>query len=113
MTGLVTHSEGSAKPLAGAAEFVATYGAAAYILCLPLEFTSVWLHQQLSRFVLVLVGLAFGYLVVSRRRSIRVPRNPSVWFLVLYTVVSLASWLGSRATGSLNAVADIALYPFV
>ena len=96
-----------------AAEYVATYGTAAYILSLPLEFTSVWLHQQLSRFVLVFVGLAFGYLVVSRRRFLTVPRRPSVWLLVLYIVASLASWLLSRAPGSLSSVADITLYPLV
>ena len=64
MTALVGRAGGSARPLDRAAEFVATYGAAAYIVCLPLEFTSVWLHQQLSRFVLVLLALALAYLVV-------------------------------------------------
>jgi hypothetical protein len=96
-----------------AAEYVATYGTAAYILTLPLEFTSVWLHQQLSRFVLVFVGLAFAYLVVSRRRFLTVPRSTSVWLLVLYVVASLASWLVSRAPGSLASLADITLYPLV
>lgn len=113
MTALVGRAGGSARPLDRAAEFVATYGAAAYIVCLPLEFTSVWLNQQLSRFVLVLVALAFAYLVVWRQRTITVPRSPSVWLLVLYMVASLASWLTSRAAGSFSSVADIALYPLV
>jgi len=113
MTALVGRAGGSARPLDRAAEFVATYGAAAYIVCLPLEFTSVWLHQQLSRFVLVLLALAFAYLVVWRQRTITVPRSPSAWLLVLYVGASLASWLTSRAPGSFNSVADIALYPLV
>ncbi len=96
-----------------AAEYAATYGTSAYILTLPLEFTSVWLHQQLSRFVLVFVGLAVGYLVISRRRLLKVPSSPSVWLLVIYVVASLASWLLSRAPGSLTSVADLTLYPLV
>ena len=42
-----------------AAELVATYGLAAVVLCLPLEFTTLFFRQQLSRLVLIVVAAAF------------------------------------------------------
>lgn len=96
-----------------AAELVATYGLAAYVVCLPLEFTSVYLHQQLSRFVLGILVVAFVYLLLRRRRTIEWPRYASVYLLLVYLVVSLASWLATRAAGASSSLLDIALYPIV
>jgi O-antigen ligase len=102
----------NANPLTRAAEVVATYGVAAIVLTLPLEFTAKYLHQQLSRFVLAVVLLAFVYLVATRRRSVYLPLRPSVIALALLVVVSIASWAVTRAPGSTNTLLDIALYPF-
>ena len=95
------------------AEFVATYGLGAFVLCLPLEFTSVYLHQQLSRFVLVPLVMAFGYLVVTKRRTLTLPRFSSMYLLLAYLIASLGSWLATRAPGSSSSLLDIALYPLV
>jgi O-antigen ligase len=95
------------------AEAAATYGLAAYILCLPLEFTSVYLKQQLSRFVLVIVAAAFLYLLATQRGRLVVPRTLSVGLLVLYIAASLIGWLMTRSPGSINAVVDLTLYPVV
>jgi O-antigen ligase len=94
------------------AELVATYGVAAFILCLPLEFTAGVLHQQLSRFVLAAMGLAFVYLLATRRRALRVPRSLSAWLLGSFLLASLLSWALTRNPGSTSAIADIVLYPF-
>jgi len=93
------------------AEAIATYGLAAFILTLPLEFTSLLFGQQLSRFVLVVVGLAFLYLLASRRRRLAVPRMLSVYLLLAYIAASLVSWLVTHAPGSASSLLDIALYP--
>jgi O-antigen ligase len=95
------------------AEAVATYGLAAYILCLPLEFTSVYLRQQLSRYVLVVVAAAFLVLLVTGRRRIVIPRTVSAGLLLLYIATSLVSWLITRAPGSISSLADLVLYPVV
>lgn len=95
------------------AEAVADYGVAAIVLTLPLEFTTKLLHQQLSRFVIVVVAAAFAYLVVRRLRSVAIPRSASVWLLLALIAVSLASWLLTRAPGSGSSVSDIVLYPVV
>ena len=95
------------------AEAVANYGLAAYVLCLPLEFTSVYLRQQLNRYVLAIVAAAFLYLLVTGQRRVAVPRTLSVVLLVLYSAASLISWLMTRAPGSINAVADLTVYPVV
>src|SRR2546427_6290333 len=94
------------------AELVATLGGECCTLTLPLEFTSVWLRQQLSRFVLVAMALAFIYLILLGRRKLRVPREPSVWLLLLLVAASVISWALTRAPGSGNSVLDIGLYPF-
>jgi O-antigen ligase len=96
-----------------AAELVATYGLAAIVLTLPLEFTSVPLRQPLSRFVMLVVGLAFAYLVVVRRRTISVPRFLSTWLLLLVVLASLASWALTRTPQSTRSLLDISLYPIV
>ena len=103
----------SASWLTRSAELVAAYGPAAVILTLPLEFTAILLHQQLSRFVLLVVGAAFVYLLAVRRRALVVPRGPSIVLLVLLLAASLVSWALTRRPGSTNSVIDIALYPFV
>ena len=110
----LTVADGSrVGPVTRAAEFVATYGLAAIVLTLPLEFTTMLLHQQLSRLVTLAVAAAFAYLVVVRRRSLTVPRFLSVALLVIYVVASLVSWALTRAPHSINNLADIALYPIV
>ena len=101
------------KRLIRPAELVLTYGPAAYILVLPLELSSVWLRQQLSRYVLVALALAFAFLVLTRRRSLSVPRSWSIVFLVLYVVASLVSWALTRSPGSVNSAAVMTLYPLV
>ena len=83
------------------------------VLTLPLEFTAKFLDQQLSRFVILVVLVAFGYLVVKRRRTLVIPRFASVWLLLVLVIVSILSWLVTRAPGSTNTLLDIALYPFV
>jgi O-antigen ligase len=104
---------GTPSPVDRLAELVATYGPAAVILTLPLEFTSVYLRQQLSRFVLALLLLAFLYLIAVRRRSLRVPRSASVVLLLAYVVVSVMSWLATRSPGSTSSLLDVVLYPMV
>jgi len=96
-----------------AAELVATYGLAAVVLCLPLEFTTLFFRQQLSRLVLIVVAAAFLYLLRARRRRLAVPRYLSVYLLLAYVAASLVSWLWTRAPGSASSLLDIALYPFV
>ena len=95
------------------AEWVVAYGPAAYVVTLPLEFTSVYLRQQLSRFVLIVLAIAFVYLLIARRRSLTVPRSASVYLLLLYLGASFASWLLTRAPGSSSAMLDAFLYPVV
>lgn len=92
---------------------VAGYGVTAIVLTLPLEFTAKVLHQQLSRFVIGIVLLAYVYLLVRRRRSLFVPMFASVWLLCALVAVSLASWLLTRAPGATNSLLDVALYPGV
>lgn len=103
----------SRSPLTRAAELVAAYGLAAVILTLPLEFTTKLLHQQLSRYILVVIGVAFVYLLITRRRALTLPAFLSVALLAIYLMASLLSWTFTRAPYSLNNLADIALYPLV
>jgi putative inorganic carbon (hco3(-)) transporter len=99
---------GQAAWLAG---LVTTYGLAAFIVSLPLEFTAELMRQQLSRLVLLVVAAALIYLLITRRRSLVLPRFASVYLLLLYLAVSLASWAVTRAQGSASSLLDIALYP--
>lgn len=103
----------SVSPVDRVAELVSTYGPAAIILTLPLEFTGIYLRQQLSRFVMIVVLLAFLYLLAVRRRSILIPRSVSAVLLLLYVVASLVSWVVTRAPGSMSALLDVVLYPAV
>jgi O-antigen ligase len=96
-----------------AAEAIADYGVAAIVLTLPLEFTTRLLQQQVSRFVMLVVALAYAYLLMRGRRTLLIPRAPSVWLLLVLIAFSLASWLVTRAPGATNSVADVVLYPVV
>jgi O-Antigen ligase len=104
---------GRTSQLTRFAELVTTYGLAAFVLTLPLEFTALWLHQQLSRLVLAVVAIAFVYLLLTGRRTLAFPRTLSVWLLLAYVVLSLVSWTVTRAPGSGSSVVDVALYPIV
>jgi len=95
------------------ADLIASYGLAAIVLTLPLEFTAKFLHQQLSRFVILVVAAAFGYLLVRGLRTLAIPRFGSVWLLLALVGISILSWLVTRAPGSINTLLDIALYPVV
>jgi O-antigen ligase len=106
------HDRGANWPVR-AAELVAAYGPAAAILTLPLEFTAMFLHQQLSRVVLLAVGAAYVCLLAIRRRTLLLPRSSSVLLLGLFVAASLISWASTRRPGSTSSVADVALYPFV
>jgi O-antigen ligase len=99
--------------LTKAAEAVATYGLAAFVLCLPLEFTARLFGQQLSRYVLVVLAASYIYLMLARRRMPSVPRHLSVALLAAFVVASLASWAVTHAQYSRNSLLDVALYPFV
>jgi len=92
---------------------VARWGLPAFILTLPLEFTSQYLKLQLARIVLVVVAIAFAYLVVTGERKLLVPLGSSSMMLVAFVAVSVLSWLLTRAPGSTNELADVVLYPFV
>ena len=102
-----------ASGITRAAELVATYGLAVYVLCLPLEFTSRIFRQPVSRYVLVAVAASYIYLIVVRRRKISVPRQLSVALLAVFLLASLVSWALTRAQYSVNSLLDIALYPVV
>lgn len=95
------------------AELVLKYGLAAFILCLPLEFTSMFLRQQLSRFVLVVAAAAFVYMAATGRRTLSVPRVASAIVLGLFVLYSVVSWAVTRAPDSKNPLLDVALYPVV
>ena len=99
--------------LTGIAETVTRFGLPLFILCLPLEFTSQLLKIQLARIVLGIVAVAYAYLVVAGRRAVVVPISASNILLAVLVAVAVISWLFTRAAGSLNALADIVLYPFV
>jgi O-antigen ligase len=98
--------------LTRAAEWLATFGPALIILTLPLEFTAMYLGQPIVRWLIVLIAAAFLYLVVTRRRTIALPRQASVIWLGVFVAVSIVSWLVTRAPSSQRAFADVVLYPF-
>jgi O-antigen ligase len=94
------------------AEWLASFGPALIVLALPLEFTAKYMGQPLVRWLMVLVGVALVYLLVTRRRAIALPRQRSVILLGVFVAVSVISWMVTRAPSSQKAVADVALYPF-
>jgi len=100
-----------ASALARAAERLAGYGPALIILTLPLEFTALYLRQPLVRWVLVLVAAALGYLLLTRRRTLVLPRQASAIWLGCFVVAALVSWAATHAPASLRQLADVALYP--
>ena len=93
------------------AEVVATFGVPVFLLCLPLEFTSTIFRLQLARIVLLVVGVAFAYLVVVGQRRLVIPVSTSSILIAVFAAAAVLSWLTTRAPGSLNALADITLYP--
>jgi len=95
------------------AQALAKYGLAAFVLTLPLEFTIKLLPVQLSRLVLLAVAIAYVYLLARGRRDFLLPRSGSVWLLVALVAVSIASWLPTRAPGSMNSLLGVVLYPLV
>jgi O-antigen ligase len=113
LEGSNTQSNPPLSPVTKAAEAVVTYGPAAFVLCLPLEFTTRLFWQPLSRYVLVVVAASYIYLMVARRRTPSVPRHLSVALLALFIVASLASWAATHAQYSRNSLLDVALYPVV
>jgi O-antigen ligase len=92
-------------------DVLVAYGPTLIMLTLPLEFTAMYLGQPLVRWIMVLVGAALGYLVVTGRRQLILPRQPSVLWLAAFIGVSVVSWLLTRAPSSYKAFADVALYP--
>jgi O-antigen ligase len=60
--------------------------------------------------VLLVVGIAFGYLLLTRRRTLVLPLSASAALLALYGVVSIASWIFTRAPGSTKLVGDLVAY---
>jgi len=94
------------------AETLAAYGPALIVLTLPLEFTARYMGQPLVRWIIVLVAAALGYLLLTRRRALTLPRERSVMWLAAFVLVSVISWLITRAPSSYKAFADLALYPF-
>jgi O-antigen ligase len=103
--------QGDASPLLKIAETVVRFGLPAFILCLPLEFTAALLGLQLARIVLLVVGVAYAYLVMTRQRVLVFPLSASSFALALYAAASVVSWLLTRAPGSTNVAADVVLYP--
>ena len=93
------------------AETVTRFGLPAFILTLPLEFTSQLLRLQLARIVLLVAAAAYGYLVLAGQRKVAVPFTLSNIALATFIAVSLLSWLFTRAPGSRNGLADLVLYP--
>ena len=77
MASMTRFPERASRPAAldRLAELVVAYGPAAFILTLPFEFTSVYLRQQLSRFVLAALVVAFVYRVIRGRRAIALPAH--------------------------------------
>jgi putative inorganic carbon (hco3(-)) transporter len=101
----------SPSQLTGMAEWLASFGPALIILTLPLEFTAKYMGQPVVRWLMVLVAAALLYLVVTRHRTIVLPRQRSVIWLAVFVAVSVISWLLTRAPSSQKAFADVALYP--
>jgi O-antigen ligase len=83
----------------------------ALILCLPLEFTSQIFRLQLARIVLLVVAVAFLYLVLAGGRAVVVPVSVTAAVLAAYVCASIVSWLWTRAPGSLNPLLDVTAYP--
>jgi O-antigen ligase len=106
-----TTQERSQRLTTKVAEAITRFGLPVFLLCLPLEFTSTLLRLQLARIVLLVVGVAFAYLVVTRERRLTIPVAASSVLVVVYASAAVLSWLSTRAPGSLNALADITLYP--
>ena len=64
--------------LTNVAELIVRFGVPAFIATLPLEFTSQIFKLQLARIVLLVVAVAFGYLLLVGRRKLDIPMSLSV-----------------------------------
>ena len=96
----VEASQQRSRPLATrVAEVIVRFGVPVYLLCLPLEFTSTILRVQLARIVLLLVGIAFAYLVVVGERRLAVPVSASSILVALFAATVVGAFLKKR-TGS-------------
>ena len=97
--------------LTNVAELIVRFGVPAFIATLPLEFTSQIFKLQLARIVLLVVAVAFAYLLLVGRRKLDIPMSLSVGVIGAYVAVSLTSWAITRAPGSGNPLLDVAAYP--
>jgi O-antigen ligase len=95
------------------ADLITRYGLVAIVLCLPLEFTSTFLVTQLVRWLLLIVGVAYAYLLATHQRQFVIPRSASAVWLAAFVIAAAASWLATRAPGSANDLLDILIYPAV
>lgn len=102
-----------ASGLTRAAEWIATYGPAAVIFTLPLEFSAMYLRQPLARWILVVVAAAFAYLLATRRRTLEVPAERSAVVLAVFLATAVVGWLVTRPPGSLKEIGDVVLYPAI
>jgi len=100
-------------PLARIAGLVTAYGPAAIIVTLPLEFTTRYTLQPVTRWVMVVVALAAAYEVVTHRRTVTWPRTASAALLVAFVAFAVVSWAIARPPGSLKQLGDTIVYPFV
>lgn len=109
----VLRASGLSAQLTKVAEAVVRWGLPAIIACLPLEFTAQIFKLQLVRIVLLVVAVAFGFLVATGRRTLAIPVSTSVLLVAAYAAASIVSWLFTRAPGSLNSLLDVTAYPVV
>jgi O-antigen ligase len=110
----ITKTEDLSPPLlTQVATTVTRFGLPVFIFCLPLEFTSQLFKLQLARIVLGIVALAYAYLVVTGVRKVALPLSAGNILLAALVAFAVLDWLFTRAPGSLNALADIVLYPIV
>ena len=104
---------GEASRLTQVAQLVTAYGPPAVVLTLPLEFTAVYLRQPVVRWVLVVLGAAYVYLLLTGRRTLALPRRASALLLLAFIALAVAGWLVTRAQGSLRELGDVVVYPVV
>ncbi len=109
--GVATRASRQPQVLTELAEKVVRFGVPAFIACLPLEFTAQLLRLQLARIILLVVAVAFLYLVVTGARRVALPVSVSIALVAAYAAVSVLSWLLTRAPGSSNALLDVVAYP--
>jgi O-antigen ligase len=107
----VSSSQDTHSAVTRAADALTRFGLPAIILSLPLEFTVDLFRLQLVRIVLLVVAVAFAYLVIIGRRELILPRRVSIALLLVYVAASVISWLLTRAPGSANSLLAVVAYP--